>query len=487
MFDSFRSRLVLSNLLITLAGLLVVVLVFGQVLGERSSTIRRRDLTAQSRLVAAQIEYLYRHRGTATDLQQLVKRDSEALKVRIIVVGPTGRQVLDSAERTPYYRGSWHPLDRTALRHAQSASRQLKSRSLVLFQSPITGTVHPADGGAVLLVASVGDVQPTLLSLGNLFLIVLGTALLVWLAIGLYFTFSISRPLLRITGATERMARGDYQTRVPASGDGEIACLAASFNDMARQIHSSDRVLKDFVANVSHDLRTPLTMIAGFSEALLDGTAREDELAESAGVIHEEALKMQRMVDELLQLARLESGLLNFHREPVEPRDFVREVIQRQTRMTDEARHAAIENRVRAGLPAIEIDRQYFERVLRNLLDNALRYTPPDGTITIRARELDGYLEFAVSDTGAGIAAADLPRIFERFYRSSKSRERSEGHSGLGLAIAREIVEAHGGEITVESVVGEGTTFRFTVPLARRHAPPRDVPVGRESIQRPAI
>jgi two-component system sensor histidine kinase ResE len=227
-------------------------------------------------------------------------------------------------------------------------------------------------------------------------------------------------------------------------------------------------VLRDFVANVSHDLRTPLTLIAGFSQALVDGTARTEEVEQSAQVIHEEAGKMQRMVDDLLQLTRLESGLQAFRRQPVDVRPLVQHLVDRTIRASAGRPVARIVNDVPMRIPPIEADSEQIERALQNLINNALQYTPPSGVVRVSARSIGrGWVEMAVADTGMGIAPEDVSRIFERFYRTDRSRERVHGHSGLGLAIVREIVEGHGGRIEVESEVGRGTTFRFTVPQAR--------------------
>jgi signal transduction histidine kinase len=293
------------------------------------------------------------------------------------------------------------------------------------------------------------------------------TALLVWLLLGTYFTFSVFRPLTRITEATRRMARGDYGARVGARGHGDIAQLATSFNHMAQQVQSSNQVLRDFLANVSHDLRTPLTIITGFSEAMLDGTASGDAVEDSVEVIHQEALKMQHLVDDLMQLTRLESGLLRLDRHPIALQPLVQTLIDRTEMASKGTNIPQLRNAVPADLPPIDADPDQIERALRNLLGNAVQYTPAEGTVTVLAEPgTPGWIEISVTDTGPGIPADDLPRIFERFYRSDKSREREHGHSGLGLAIVREIVEAHGGRITAESEVGTGTQFRLTLPKA---------------------
>jgi signal transduction histidine kinase len=268
------------------------------------------------------------------------------------------------------------------------------------------------------------------------------------------------------------MAQGDYEVRVPAQGEGEIALLASRFNEMAERVQSTNRVLRDFVANVSHDLRTPLTMITGFSQALLDGTAGPGEVTSSAQFIHEESLKMQRLVEDLLQLTRLESGLLPPERHPLEVRPFVQGLLDRIARGRGGLDTPALHNDVPERTPSIEVDEGQLERALRNLVENALRFTPPHGSVTVSAEAIGtGWVELSVRDTGTGIPPQDLNRVFERFYRSDKSRERGRGNSGLGLAIVQEIVEGHGGRVQVESELGQGTTFRFTVPQARSPLP----------------
>jgi len=247
-----------------------------------------------------------------------------------------------------------------------------------------------------------------------------------------------------------------------------MARLAKGFNDMALQVQRSNQVLKAFVANVSHDLRTPLTMIIGFSQALIDGTARREEVTDSAAVIHDEALKMERLVDDLLQLTRLESGLMTLDRHPVEVQAFLGSVVERALHGYGQVSLPAFQIDAQNSLPPIDVDSAQIERALRNLLNNAVQHTPATGTITIQAkRSEDTWVEIGIRDTGTGIPAEEISRVFERFYRTDKGRDRGEeGHAGLGLAIVREIIEAHGGHVWVDSEPGAGSTFCFTVPTA---------------------
>lgn len=489
MLTNFRSRLVLSNLLITLLGLLVTVIVFTQLLVQRSTEVRKSDRAQQAQRLASQIErQIYGRHASGPALAQEVDTASAVLGVRIIVVSPAGIPRIDSAVRTPYYRGSWnHQIDESALASGRSAIHSLQSPNLDLFQSPIHGTFGHPNGGAVLLVVRVADVQPSAATITGLLLTALGAALAVWVLIAIFFTSSISRPLLRITNATVRMARGNYSVRVPVKGPGEIARLASSFNSMAQQVQETNQLLKDFVGNASHDLRTPLTMITGFSQALLDGTAGPEEMETSAGIIHDEALKMQRLVEDLLQLTRLESGLVELRRRPTDLKTLVQGAIDRLRLAHSDRALPAVRNEIAASTPQVEVDPAQIERVMSNLLNNALDHTPPEGWVTVGAQQVgDGWVELSVADTGCGIEQEDVPRIFERFYRADKSRERGGGHSGLGLAIVRETVEAHGGRIEVESAPGRGAIFRFTLPKSRSRGEEPEARHGDEPVRRAA-
>jgi len=473
MLASLRSRLVLQNLVISLVGMLIIVVVFSWLLNQRGVDVREQELAKQSRAVAAEIEQVYAHGGSLQDLQVTIDAASRLLGERVIVVspGPGSTVKADSAHSIPEAAQFVNPV---AL-HSGTSVASLE-KNLVGFQRPIRGTKIQGtsryrNGGALILLARPADLRPNSSSLMGFILIAAGTTLLVWLLIGFYFAASIFRPLLRISQATERMARGDYSARAHLQGRGEIATLARSFNHMAEQVQRTNKLLRDFVANVSHDLRTPLTLIAGFSQALLDGTARADEAESSATIIHAEAARMQRLVEDLLQLTRLESGLFTLERHPVNVPSFVQDVVYRVTQACGEREIAVVRSAVPGDVPPMNVDAERLERVLRNLLDNAVQYTPPTGRVSVYATQRQpGWIEIAVSDTGQGIPQEDIPRIFERFFRSDKSRDRARGNSGLGLAIAREIIEAHGGTISVESQVGTGTTFRFTVPAAARAA-----------------
>ncbi len=302
------------------------------------------------------------------------------------------------------------------------------------------------------------DLAPRLLFAGAIGLV---AALLAIIALWA----SLGRTLGKVTGAIRAVAAGDYSHRVPASGPTEVRELAADVNRMADSVETSRRTLREFLANVSHELKTPLTSIRGFSQAMLDGTLdTPDERARAARVIDAETRRVLMLVGELLDLSRIESG-----QQPMAIGDVPAAELLAHARDVFSLR--AQEQGIALGVsehaaPSVRADFDRVEQVLSNLLDNALRHTPRDGHITLGARNAGtGFAEFYVTDDGAGIAAGDLPHVFDRFYRSALGEPEMPG-SGLGLAISREIVRAHGGAIRATALSGGGTEFAFTLPVA---------------------
>ncbi|WNC17208.1 ATP-binding protein [Brevibacillus brevis] len=253
---------------------------------------------------------------------------------------------------------------------------------------------------------------------------------------------------------------------VPVNDREQIRGAVAALRDMTQE-RKLDKMRNDFVANVSHELRTPLSMLQGYSEAIVDDFATTpEEHKELAQIIYDESVRMTKLVNELLSLARMEAGHVELFRETVELRPYMERI---QRKFTNLARERDIHLLLDMATThsEVNIDPDRMEQVLTNLIDNALRHTPASGSVTIRARgEKDKTLLLEISDTGSGIPQEDLPFVFERFYKADKARTRGRvGGTGLGLAIARNLVEAHGGTINVQSKLGEGTTFTIALPV----------------------
>jgi len=232
------------------------------------------------------------------------------------------------------------------------------------------------------------------------------------------------------------------------------------------ELRRLERVRRDFVANVSHEFKTPLTAIQGFAETLLSG-ALDDQANRKrfVEIIREHAWRLARLTDDMLKLSRIEAGRLELELRPIRVEALVNGCVE-TTRLKAQTKELEIQVRLPGNLPAVRGDGAQLAEVLQNLLDNAVLYTPPGGKIEVKAQANGRDITFTVADTGIGIPESDLERIFERFYRVDTARSREAGGTGLGLAIARHIVDAHGGRIWVESAVGQGSRFHFSVPSA---------------------
>jgi signal transduction histidine kinase len=279
-----------------------------------------------------------------------------------------------------------------------------------------------------------------------------------WLARGM------TQPLRDMAQAAKRMETGDYSARVHTRSRDEVGQLADAFNKMSAELEGVERLRRDLVANVSHELKTPITAIRAHLENLLDGV--EQPNPETLQVMLSQSVRLGRLVDQLLDLSRLESGDVPLDRERVSLAPLVHLVLS-EIDVARADRGVEITSDVPADLPAAWADRERVHQVLFNLVDNAVRYTPAGGAVTVSAHRRNGSVEVEVHDTGVGIPAEHLPKLFERFYRVDTSRSRGdEGGTGIGLAIARSVVEAHGGHIHADSEPGSGSTFTFELPAA---------------------
>jgi signal transduction histidine kinase len=330
----------------------------------------------------------------------------------------------------------------------------------------------------IVLATPSSDVRSAWRELAPRLSIAAVIAFLISVAVASALASTISRPIARITEAARRVADGDLSQRVPGDGRDEIAQLANTFNHMATQIAQSQQSLRDFVADASHELRTPLTSIQGFAGALLDGALTGEEgQTQAALIITEESRRMSNLVEDLLYLSRVEALRPTARQDKVSASTIVNEIVRRLTHLA-EVRNLSV-NVVGSSGPMITGDPGQLDHLVGNLLENAIKYTPDGGTITITtghespaSRASAGARGFIrVHNTGTVIPEADLPHIFDRFYRVDKSRARVAEGSGLGLAIAKEIARRHGGDIQVTSTPATGTTFTVFVPCPEE--PPR--------------
>jgi signal transduction histidine kinase len=279
----------------------------------------------------------------------------------------------------------------------------------------------------------------------------------------------ILQPVQALTRAALQMERGHLDQRVTVRTTDELGSLAHAFNAMADSVAHAERLRRTMLGDVAHDLRTPLTNIRGYLEAIQDGVVRLSPPV--LRVLQDETLLLTRLVDDLQDLAQAEAGQVALECLPV---DVVQTLEQAAAIVAPQAQARGVSINVEApnALPPALADAGRVGQVLRNLLQNAITYTPDGGQVTLRARASE-CITVEVADTGAGIPPEHLPSVFERFYRVDPSRSRATGGSGLGLAIVRQLVEQQGGHVSVESIVGAGSTFRFTLPLAQASTGPQ--------------
>jgi two-component system, OmpR family, sensor histidine kinase BaeS len=292
-------------------------------------------------------------------------------------------------------------------------------------------------------------------------------AVIVAVPFGIWRTRSLTRRLQRLAGAAEAMAAGNLHTRVRIQRRDEIGRLAESFNAMAEHIDQYDQSRRAFISNISHELRTPVSIIKGTAERLQLGPHGQDpEIAEALSVIQHEGDMLVRLTDDLFTLARLEEHNLRLLRRPVTLHTVTEDVVSGVAPIAWSERKVSVENLVSAELPAVYADAQRLRQIVSNLIYNALRHTPEGGLVVIQAKRAGGgVLEVMISDTGLGMDEETQANVFDRYYQAEQSRRHGEG-SGLGLSVVQQLVNAHGGEIVVESQVNKGTTFRFTMPIA---------------------
>jgi signal transduction histidine kinase len=292
---------------------------------------------------------------------------------------------------------------------------------------------------------------------------------LVAVAIAVAITFFLSRrilaPVKALTIASERLGRGDFSQRVKIKDKSELGELAQAFNSMAGDLERAEKLRQNMVADVAHELRTPLSNVRGYLEALRDGMIKPDK--ETIRSLYEEASLLSRLVDDLQELSLAEAGELKLVRQSEDIGELIRQAVA-AVEAQERAKGLSLAVELSEKLPPVNIDSRRIGEVLRNLLENAVVHTGKGDTITVIAEQRENWVEVSVTDTGEGIPAEDLSNIFERFYRVDKSRARATGGSGLGLTIAKRLVEAHGGKIEVQSEPGKGSRFSFTIPVTEQ-------------------
>ena len=463
---SFRGRLFGTYALVIVICLAIVGIAIAAVLQGYKDRLAKDRLDNVARPISVEIRSLAVTAVTPERLWAVLEEQAQRNSVFIMLVNSDGQIV---RQVTP---GPSHPpisVQEGTLPQRVAAATQGRftasgGRVFVFAAYPLgkLATTLTAAGDAVVLATPRGG---SLAILGGLMLPLLFggiVALLISLLVAVIFARSISRPVSDVTAAARLIAQGEYDQRVPEEGPIEMSELARSFNTMAGEVKKSQDQLRHFVADVSRELKSPLTSIQGFSQALIDGTASDEPTkAKAVSVINSEAKRMRRQVDELLELSRMRSGQFRISQDKVDVAEIVRHC---RDLFELQASDRGIALRSKAEGPLVVVgDADRLEQVFSNLLDNAVKNTQSGGEVAISCeKSASGSVVASVTDNGPGIPSDQLPHVFDRFYQVTGVRT----GVGLGLAIAREIVLAHHGTIEARSQPGEGAEFTVTLPAA---------------------
>jgi signal transduction histidine kinase len=450
--DRIAGRLFLSYLVVLAVGLIVAsAAIAGLIVRYENETTRQR-LTDISQPIFTAVQNGLRQSRTPQETVQALGDEARAIDARILIVATQSRRVTTDSEGR--LEGQ------VVLPNTTGVEGVFTFRDRDEDWLFVQRAVNPA--GTLLVARRRAAFGETVRQLVPSIAIGAGAAAAVALLLAALLARTITRPLRELVRGTGRFAGGDLRARVPVGGPGEVRELGGAFNDMADEIERARGSERAFLADLSHELRTPLTSIQGFSQAIVEGEVQGDGVSWAARTIQREARRLVRMVEGLLQVARIESGAAQGAREPVPLAEVVRGAV---AALEVQAREAGVEIREPVGeMPPVVGDPDRLSQLFLNVLDNAVKHSPRGASVEVGAAAQDGHVVVRVRDRGAGIPAGAEARVFERFYRGDDVER--EG-AGLGLAIAQAIAQAHGGHIEAHNVEG-GAEFRVVLPLAQR-------------------
>lgn len=331
-----------------------------------------------------------------------------------------------------------------------------------------TASVNVTKSGAVFIHISLNDISMMAHMMQKIVIIVMIIIVLIAVIMGSIMANNILTPVSLMKNAAEQISKGDFSQEVPVTSNDEIGELSRSFNTMSKELANVDSLQSDFIANISHDFRSPLTSVKGYVEAMLDGTIPPEEYTKYLGIVRDETNRLIKMTNNVLDLTKMENGKIELHLSTFDVNEMIVKLALSLEQRVEEKKIAMNFQFLQDKL-YVKADLELIQRVVYNLLDNALKFTPESGTITVETSVVGGKAMVSVQDTGVGISEEYLPHIFERFNKGDKSRGTNKMGAGLGLAIVKQIMLTHHEDITVTSKLGEGTRFSFTLPLASKY------------------
>lgn len=439
MFNSLRIKLLASFFLVIAIAVGTISYIASNTAINQFDRYVSSDQAEQYQRLALTFSNYYRYHGDWSGISSLTDNVEEVYSERILLTDPEGEVVSDTAGEL------------TGSTVDQGWSR--KSVTINLGDSEVGRIYIKSRERSPLQKTFIDSVNKSVVTGGLI-------AGLTGIVLAVLFSRNILKPIRALTRATKKMKKGDLDQRVDTSAGGEIGNLGEAFNSLAERLKEQKELREELVSDVAHELRNPLSNIQGYLEGLKEGMVEPTEKVFDS--LHQQSLVLKRLVDDLRDVNRARAGQLELDKKSVVLEDII-------DREVEAAKNAAGRQGVKIeenlGEPTmLQADPERVSQVIRNLLDNALTHTPSGGTIEVSISNSSGEAITRVSDNGTGIPEEELPHVFDRFYRVDKSRSRGTGGTGLGLTIAKEIVESHGGSISVESEEGKGTTFEFTLP-----------------------
>ncbi|MCF7890185.1 HAMP domain-containing protein [Candidatus Bipolaricaulota bacterium] len=442
MIYSIRWKLLVGFILIVAVAIGTVAFVANRTATREFDRYITQDQALKYQRLSLMLSSYYEQTGSWEGVQKLIDRISKTYQNRIVLTGVEGSVVADTAGLT----GS-----------SSQDALNLKIATL--------GEANNPSGFLYLKDRKRSELEKIFLSSVNesiTFAAIISVLAAVFLT--LIYSRRTLKPINDITSAAERIERGNLDQEVKVKSRDEVGKLASAFNSMAEELKKQERLRKDMVSDVAHELRSPLTKIHGYLKAIKEGTMEANEKAIDS--LYRNSKLLKRLVDDLQDLAMAEAGKLNLEKQPILLSDIISKA--------KESIHLRLEegnlelNVGSNGKVLLNVDPDRIHQVLQNLLENAIIHSPEGGTIQLGTELTDDQVEISISDEGEGIPKEDLPHVFDRFYRVDRSRSRTTGGTGLGLTISKELVEAHGGKIDVRSEEGEGSTFTVTLPYKEK-------------------
>ncbi len=460
---SITKRWIINNLGVIVLALIVIELVVIYAIQSYYYSSAKQYLVSKINAVTSVLSIHSQDSSAnfSAEVRNMLETFNEKDKIELMAINSKGRVVLTSSGFSPdadYVMPDYE--DAMELGEGSYIGRLSSDGEKVLAVSvPLSS--FSSEYSSVRMVTSLTEIDNTIKGYIIFVTAVCSTIILIIVVTGLYFAGSIVKPIRQISGITRKFAMGDFSVRIQSNTDDEIGELCSSINHMADELSSAEAMKNEFISSVSHELRTPLTAIKGWAETLMvDGGENPDTMKKGVGVIVNETERLQQMVEELLDFSRMQNGHFTLQNSTM---DILAELGDAVLMYSDKARREQIKIIYDEPemLPFVFGDKNRIRQVFINVIDNALKYSEPGGTVTIKAGVKDGRIRVSVKDTGCGIKESDLAKVKTKFYKANHTRR----GSGIGLAVADEIIAMHGGKLEIYSAgEGKGTKVTITLP-----------------------